>query len=184
MFSAGAMVWVGLITTIALGAIYLVQQREQKMLEENLNVLKRQETKRLAQVEDLAKRFPAREKSRQLARKIELLEMQRNGKLAVLEELTGESLGNREGFSLYLEGLGRQHIPNLWLTEIVIGNGGASLTLNGSTLEAVQVPQYLQRLSAEQAYSGKEFRSLSLSRPDKEPLKLDFHVSTEVAAVK
>ena len=174
------MLQVALIILLALGTVYGIDVWQMRTLTDGLAKLKDQETERLDHLEGLSKQFPPRRKSIQLEQKIETLETQLNQKTEVIDRFTDRKQGNTSGFSPYLEGLARQSIPNLWLKGIHIQNGGEQLSINGSALEAAQVPRYLRRLAEEEVYTGKEFRMFNLSRPEDEPWRIDFSFGTTI----
>jgi hypothetical protein len=82
-------------------------------------------------------------------------EVARATKLA--DALGAGGFGNASGMSGYLVGLARQRIEGLWLTSIDIREGGNAISLAGRSTSAEQVPQYLQKLSGEQAFKGRTF---------------------------
>jgi MSHA biogenesis protein MshI len=87
-------------------------------------------------------------------------ELGRATKLA--DALGAGGFGNASGMSGYLVGLARQRIDGLWLTRIDIRAGGNAIDLAGRSGSAEQVPQYLQKLSGEQAFKGRTFGGLAL----------------------
>jgi len=74
-------------------------------------------------------------------------------------------VGDVRGFSAVLRALARQDVEGLWLTDIAIDNGGASIGLQGNALQAALVPQYMQRLSQEAALKGQSFSTLRIGPP-------------------
>jgi Tfp pilus assembly protein PilN len=82
------------------------------------------------------------------------------------DALGAGGFGNAAGMSGYLIGLARQRIEGLWLTRIDIREGGDAINLSGRSITAEQVPQYLQRLSAEQAFKGRTFGGLAVQKDD------------------
>lgn len=91
-------------------------------------------------------------------------EVARATKLA--DALGAGGFGNASGMSGYLVGLARQRIEGLWLTSIDIREGGNAISLAGRSTSAEQVPQYLQKLSGEQAFKGRTFGGLALRTED------------------
>ncbi|WP_148861637.1 PilN domain-containing protein [Marinobacter fonticola] len=81
-------------------------------------------------------------------------------------------------FSAYLEALARQTLDGLWLTTIDLGRSSSDLRLTGVTRAGERVPQYLQRLSAEPAFIGREFHSFALDRAEDRQL-IQFSVATD-----
>ena len=82
-------------------------------------------------------------------------------------------------FSELLGGLGRQHVSGMWLSRIDISAGGRGMHLEGSTLDAKLVPQFVGKLSQEKAYAGREFRKVLMIRNEKDASLLDFVLTTE-----
>jgi hypothetical protein len=50
--------------------------------------------------------------------------------------------------------------------------------LEGSTLDAKRVPQFVGNLSREQAYAGREFRKVVIRRNEKNDSLMDFVLTT------
>jgi len=118
------------------------------------------------QVERVAATLVARGASDALARQVERLERERDGKRALLERISDESLGNTAGFSAQLEGLGRRHPEGLWLQHIHLSRGGSVISLAGNTLRAELLPRYLRALAEEPVFVGTTFDTFSLQRPE------------------
>ena len=78
----------------------------------------------------------------------------------------GQSLGNAKGFSVLLEAMARQTIPNIALSEFRILLGGDYVELDGDTREAESVPRYLQKLRGEESFSHVRFGVLTISRDE------------------
>jgi|GEM_PF-834805 len=66
---------------------------------------------------------------------------------ATLETLRAVNQGNLLGFATYLKNLSRASSDGLWLTRIVISNGGRNALLEGNALESVMVPAFIEKLS-------------------------------------
>jgi hypothetical protein len=81
-------------------------------------------------------------------------------------------------FSELLAGLARQHVDGMWLSRIDISANGRDMYLEGSTLDAKRVPQFVGKLSSEQAYAGREFRKVVIKRNETNDALLDFVLTT------
>lgn len=66
---------------------------------------------------------------------------------ATLETLRAVNQGNLLGFATYLKNLSRASSDGLWLTRIVITNGGRNALLEGNALESAMVPAFIEKLS-------------------------------------
>jgi len=99
------------------------------------------------------------------------------GKRRMLSALAGPQLSS-PGFSAHMSGLARQHVDGLWLRRIRVVDGGASLELIGSSLDAEAVPRLLERLALEPAYVGREFRVFTIEADDESEPVVHFRLST------
>jgi hypothetical protein len=90
----------------------------------------------------------------------ELLEV-RKKILAALGQDTAAS----SGYADYLQGLARQSVTGLWLTEFSVGANDKHMELRGRTLDPALVPEYIRRLNAEPAFRNHRFAALTLSIP-------------------
>ena len=130
-------------------------------------------------VTELDQRHPVPKPDPQLAARRDELEAETQAKRGVLAVLKRRNLGAGGSFADYLEGLARQRLPDLWFSRVEVADGGAKVVLAGSTLKPEQLPQFLQRLSAEAPFRGLEFTSLSMDRPKDDPRRVDFVLRTE-----
>ena len=97
------------------------------------------------------------------AENVEELLRRREGILRLLE---GGAIGTTAGFAEYLRALARQAPEGLWLTGFSVAAGG-DIRIEGSTLQAAAVPEYIGRLGREKAFQGKSFAALAMQRPPK-----------------
>ncbi len=130
---------------------------------------------RSAAVAQLATRLEAHKPDPGLALEARRLEE----RLDYLRRITAITIapGTGQRLSAYLEGLGRQRPEGLWLTRIVVANGGTDVALGGSTLEPGLLPAYLESLGTEQAFAGLTFGDLVIARSSAEPRWLDFRIA-------
>ena len=126
----------------------------------------------------LEAQYPLKTKDPVLAREVERLAAARDGRSALLGQLEGKTLGNVSGFSPQLLAFARETVSGLWLQRIALDQGGRELTLEGSALTATTVPRYLKRLAGEPVFSGMEFETFRLSRPQSAPRQVDFFLET------
>jgi len=129
-------------------------------------------------LEDTSRKFPAKKKSQLLEAEVARLAGEKAAKQGVTRAISRDGLGNGGGFSAYLEGLARQRLDGVWLTGVDVADGGANVGLHGSTLEPDLVPRFLQRLSEEAAFSGKEFKTFKMVRPEGDERRIDFILET------
>ena len=157
---------------LAAGYGYLYwQTREQRQTVAELEQERQDARQRLEQVIEA---YPPPEKSEALQERVAQTEQELARKRRVLETLSDRAAGRRGGFSGHLEALARQRLPQLWLTEVRLYEGGGEIALAGSTYAPEQVPQYLQRLSREARFAGVRFADLRMVRAEDEERRVDF----------
>ncbi len=100
--------------------------------------------------------------------------------VALLEQGVGHA---SQGFSGALVGLGRQRVDGLWLTDFALVDG-AELALRGRAVSGALLLRYLDRLGAEAAFDGSEFRTFALERDAETPGVLRFEVRTDRVEAK
>lgn len=132
----------------------------------------------LQRLEEVQRQYPPRVPDPDLARQVDSMLEERQARLALLEMLTGSQPGNSRGFSRYLEGLAREDLSAVWLRRIRLSAGGQQLLLEGSATRAADVPLYLQRLTRQQDYAGREFEHLQISRAEDNSQVVDFLIKT------
>ncbi|MDZ4253725.1 MAG: PilN domain-containing protein [Sulfuritalea sp.] len=83
---------------------------------------------------------------------------------SILRLLEGGAIGTTAGFAEYFRALARQAPEGLWLTGFSVAAGG-DIRIEGRTLQAAAVPEYIGRLGREKAFQGKSFAALTMLRP-------------------
>jgi Tfp pilus assembly protein PilN len=91
------------------------------------------------------------------------LDVQLKARQEVIDTLNSGAVGNTEGFSEYMRAFSRQGINGLWLTAFDIA--GSELALQGRTLSADLVANYLKQLNQEKALQGRRFAAMRISQP-------------------
>ncbi len=179
IFSARTMLQAGVIVIAGMILLLLFEVWQTQNLKQQVVKLQQQRDTNAAQVIKLSEQFPERKKDPALERDVARERKRIESRKAVMATLQQRTLGNLDGFASHLEGLARQRLSQLWLTRITIEQGGLALAIRGSTYQQEQLPQYLQQLSREQAFSGTEFKHLTMSRNEEQPQQLDFLVSSQ-----
>lgn len=110
-------------------------------------------------VKDLSRQISAQQLDDKLVIDIKKLEAELKDKQHVLGIITNQDFGNIKGFTEQLTGLAKQHISGMWITALELKAGGTQMSLQGSSIRAELVPQFLQRLANEASLSGIEFHT-------------------------
>lgn len=150
----------------------------QTSLESDVVQLQRRQVAALQKLEDYKQRYPARKSDAKLAAEVQRMLRDRQARLALVGLLTEKQSGNSHGFSQHLEGLAREDLTTVWLRRIRFASGGQELLLEGSTTRPADVPLYLQRLTRQQDYAGREFDRLQLRRSEDDSRIVDFLLQT------
>jgi hypothetical protein len=90
---------------------------------------------------------------------------QLNANLVAIAKHTDAASG---GFSDYFASLARNTLDGLWFRNVAVLAGGNEMLLKGQALEPELVPQLLQTLAHEPAFSGRSFRKVTFERRDLE----------------
>lgn len=138
----------------------------------------------------LANQLAGRQKDPQLLAELDRVQAELKSRDEVIAVLQGGALGNTSGYSEYLRAFARQSIEGLWLTGFSISGAGHHVVIEGRTLRADLVPDYLQRLNRERILQGSTFAEMQMQRPvqdggDKkspEPAFLEFKLATAAEA--
>lgn len=178
IFSAVTMLQAGIIVLAGMLLLYGYNLWQTQQIRNQLSQLESQRNDNAKQVALLEKQYPEPVKSAALEQRVEREKRRLDVRRKVVATLTKPSVTNTEGFADHLEGLAKQRLPKIWLTSIAITDGGESITLNGSTYKQEQVPQFLQRLAEEKAFSGTGFHSFLMTRSEEQPNQIDFSVSS------
>lgn len=134
----------------------------------------------------LANQLAGRQKDPQLLAELDRTLAELKSRDEVVAVLQGGVLGNTAGYSEYLRAFARQSIEGLWLTGFSISGAGHHVVIEGRTLRAELVPDYLQRLNRERILQGSTFAEMQMQQPapevgekkSTEPAYLEFKLAT------
>ncbi|MBF0152928.1 MAG: PilN domain-containing protein [Magnetococcales bacterium] len=82
----------------------------------------------------------------------------------LLEFLNGNKLGQREGFSGYMEDLSRQAVQGVWLTNMTFREGGREIGFSGKGESVELVPRFIESLGRTPHFRDKRFDILQISQ--------------------
>lgn len=98
--------------------------------------------------EQLERSLAGRATDQALVRELETREAMLRQAEQTLSILRGTALGNMTGFSEHLKNLSQASFDGIWLTDIVIRNGGEYAYLAGRAEHSAMVPNFVDRLTA------------------------------------
>jgi hypothetical protein len=97
----------------------------------------------------------------------------------VLNFVDGNQFGSGQGFSAYLVALSNLYNNNIWLNEVHLMQG--YVRIEGSALEASEIPLYFTRFGDEPVFRGDQFSLFQLNRDKNNDWKVDFEIATSGA---
>lgn len=174
VFSARTMFFVFIATIVFFAAIYGYARWNVHSLFVESEQLALQHSSAIKKLDDLSRRYPVKQKSRQVETELEGLQKERKAKQFLVKTLASRNIGNDEGFSSYFEGLARQRPQGMWLQRFELEKGGEIIGIQGSSLHAELVPEFLQRLSEESSFDGSSFRIFQIQRDEKNAAAVNF----------
>ncbi|MAG30575.1 MAG: hypothetical protein CL908_06730 [Deltaproteobacteria bacterium] len=108
---------------------------------------------------------------------LETLRAQRDIELSMLRDIGRHGASSDASFSTLLAGLARQDLEGVWLERIEFANGGESISIEGRSLQADDVPAFLRGLGREKSFERRRFRQFEMARTDDTP-GLAFRIAT------
>ena len=178
VFSASSMLGVFVAAMIVFAGVYGFAHWNVYTLEQQSELLQQQYVQEEMRLEELAKRYPVKSKSKRVEQQLKDLQRERQSKQYLVNTLIGRSIGNSDGFSDYFAGIAKQRLPGMWLTRLELDAGGDIIGIYGSTLKPELVPQFLQALAAEDSFRGSSFRIFSMQRDAEKDNTVSFALRT------
>ena len=180
VFSAIAMTQIVGLLIVVLGGIYAYNLWSLRPFEQELANVNVEKDKLQQELAKLEAKSQTNIKSQLMEDEIKLISRELEQKRRVEQILSAGSFGNRNGFSGYFEGLARQHVSGLWLTNVTLHNGGTQLILKGKTNNAELIPIYIQKLANEKAFAGLSFNVLEMTRAENDTGIIVFNIATRL----
>ena len=167
-FSTTTMLRAALAVIVGVALLYGISYWRVALYRSDLRDVDAQNAALAKRVDELSRKVKPREKDRQLEADVARAERELAALGDVQRVVQDKVLANTQGYSRYLVALARQYVAGVWLTGIDITGAGASMRLQGRTIEPDLVLRYVQRLAKEQPLAGTEFQVFQMSRPKKD----------------
>ena len=158
VINIAAMVLIGLMTVYAAFFWHVSGVRSELA---SLEQRQKTTTEKLAQV---SKDFAPKRKSLLLENEVNAVSTSLEMKKRISVVINDIPEISTRGFAGFFEGMARQHIEGLWLTQFYISDGGKSMNISGKSLDPKHVPAYLKSLAQEQIFEGISFKTFSMNR--------------------
>ncbi len=149
------------VITLALAAITIFSTIQLKTMRHSLETMKNQEIEIGEQVLELEQQKKSR-KNLDVYRDVEALKHQLEARQTLVGKMGNQQGANVDGFSNAMKALATQHIEGLWLTKFEFIAGGNEIKLDGGTTQASLVPNYVNRLKHDPAFTQADFGLLKL----------------------
>ncbi|HTO42809.1 MAG TPA: hypothetical protein VML56_01890 [Burkholderiales bacterium] len=138
----------------------------------------------------LAQDMAGRKASPQLTAELESMDAMLIGRNEIMTVLNSGTLGDTQGVSEYFRAFARESVDGLWLTGFSIEGAGKDITIEGRTLRAELVPDYISQLRHQDVLRGHSFGTLNVQMPPETTLAgqrktaefLEFQMSSRAPA--
>jgi hypothetical protein len=144
---AGGVLAVGLIAGLVMSAVAGAYNQQATAIETDVNALREKDLNNP----------PA-----PIMRELEVLRQKDAQQRQMQEALQGGLAWASQGYSDFLMALGRQTLPGVWITGLVLHGDGHDLVLTGRTNNTGILPSYLQQLAQEERFKGRRFAQLDV----------------------
>jgi len=109
----------------------------------------------------------------QLQAEVDDLRARQTEQQQLMSLLLGYQSHREEGFSVYLDDLADHTVDGMWLSQIMLEQGGARIHLKGMTTDAIHLPEFLQRLSQGSSFRGHLFDDFEIRQNESGVLEFD-----------
>ena len=172
-----AIVICGLLTVMTLSSVVLSwvnssNATTEQRLEQEVEVLRREN-------KNAQTRLESQDIDPILARSVSVAMKQLHARQRIMDWVNASQSDGAAPFSSLLEGLGRQRVEGLWLSQIEILSSGIDLDLRGSTVDPQLLPRFIARLRDEPIYIGREFRRVAMHEEDDNSNIINFRITTK-----
>ena len=157
----------GLLVLLVITLIVLQTSRGAALdhMEEQVVVLETQQKALKEQVEAL-KQKPAAGKSAVLEQEIAQTREAIRNRESIANFMSGQSLGNQQGFSRQMIALGQHKVDGVALQSFAFAQGGVFARLEGLSQKPELVPLYVAQLQSDENFLATKFGVLSLHNSD------------------
>lgn len=167
LFSSGIVLRVCGIWVIALAIVYMLSLWREGVLSTEKTTLLQERDTASNRLQALFLRQTDPELSASLEAELQQIMAQRQEKEGVIRVLARGDLGITTGFSPQIRALAERRLEGVWLTQVLLDEGGKYVSLKGRAIGEEMLPQYIERLAGrigESRFPGGRFGEVSLKR--------------------
>ncbi len=169
--SFSRMVMIGVATLLVIPLQAMINLNEIDKINNYANNVQQDYIKANFQWGNLQSRFAKNDGNQLLTAKEKKLKTILNHRAELLHLITDSQFvphKDLSGYSAFMIAFARQHSPDLWLTNVDIVNNGDQIMIEGRSLNAQAIPDYLNRLSSEPILTGTQLEILKIDHGDSE----------------
>ena len=155
-----------------------------KLEEKELSVMETKNSDMMSRLQDLEVKAKKMRKDESLVAANQRLYAKSEARQQMIDVLDTVVVKDDEGFSNIMLSLARQKVEKLWLKSIYIGASGKEMHIEGATLNADLVPEYLQKLGQEDSFLGRTFTVFEVEQNVDESKKMNFALRSEVRSAE
>lgn len=153
-----------------LGVLAFTHYAQQVYIETQASTQKIQQehAKRKAMFDTLKQARDTRAQDPALLAQQKKLAGEERAKSLLLDELQGRQRLKNRGFSMLMRDLSKQHIKEIWLTQIAIEEN--KVRIEGGATDSSKVPFWVSKLRESEYFSGRHFAGARMYRNDDDEL--------------
>ena len=168
------------VLVLALVLIYAFAQQGVTGIDDELDIVARQEAAALERLENVRPLITAVTGEQSWSAQLEEAASTLAERQAVLAMIQGTTFGDTKGFSRHLRALARQDLDGLWITHLVLSALGDRTRIDGRAIRAELIPLYVQNLASEPAFAQQRFHQFQIDNPvDDDDPALTFSMNSQ-----
>ncbi len=146
---------------------------------EHVTAERQREAAKQAYVADLQIKHPVRQPNPLLINKLAALERQLAEQKEALHYVKDNQLAGNNIIFAALQGLAQQHVKDLWLSKVALTDQGRHISLSGSALNELAIPEFVRVLGDAHIFGGAVFDNLTIVRADEPGGYIEFSLITK-----
>lgn len=176
--------WILLGLTFLLAATSAYLEWDLHQTRQQLKQRQQQVAETRAQLELLKASQPDSKLDNNLSAEVQSWQKRLNDIKQALHLIHLKNQDGSSGFSGFLLALANQTVSNIWLTKITISGQPAALTLEGSTLNPIKIPELIEKLRRELIFNGQTFTKLTVNQVETHAQQVNFALISDTAKLK
>lgn len=152
---------------------------QSKGLDAQVAQLKKQHDARLEMLQQVTSEASKQSSNDETQKEIAQLQAELDAERYILSVLGEDEFGQTTGFSEYLQIFMRRVVQGMWITRFTVFDSGDNMLIQGGSLSADLIPEFLQGLSQEVQLQGMHFSVLQMARKEPNKAWIEFNLSSK-----